>query len=134
MIIEFRFNSFSIFREIDSAFLRRFEKKLLIDLPSAEERLYLLKQFAPKWTNEQFRALSNATEGLTGAEIKIAIKEAKMKKIRNIIATGDRMDDDVDFNHLIDALAVTSPSMKSQTAKHVTWHKLNGKKGDQCED
>lgn len=83
------FANFKIFcREIDLAFLRRFERKILVDLPESNERIKLIQHFLPSsvaWTSEENETLIQSTAGLTGAEIRIACKEASLKKVKQMI-------------------------------------------------
>ncbi|TDG39355.1 hypothetical protein AWZ03_014222 [Drosophila navojoa] len=72
--------------DIDEAFLRRFEKKLLVQLPSAAERSSLINRLlgstislTPKLL-EQLTALS---EHFTGDEIRLACKEVSMQRMRH---------------------------------------------------
>lgn len=74
--------------DIDPAFLRRFEKKILIDVPDAEGRkaiMYGLLPFATDWDQERMDELVVLTENFTGDEIRIACKEASMMMIRDKI-------------------------------------------------
>lgn len=73
------------FREIDAAFLRRFERKILIGLPNQIDRINIIKEFMPialKWADKLLLELSEMSDGFTGDDIRIACKEASMKKIR----------------------------------------------------
>lgn len=77
-----------MFREIDVAFLRRFERKILVDLPKPKDRIHIIQHFLPEsqnWTSDKKNELSEITVGLTGADIKIACKAASLKKIQKAI-------------------------------------------------
>lgn len=77
-----------MFREIDVAFLRRFERKILVDLPKPKDRVLIIQHFLPEsqnWTSDEKNELSEITVGLTGADIKIACKAASLKKIQKAI-------------------------------------------------
>lgn len=74
--------------EIDSAFLRRFERKILIDVPNTESRMDLVQQNLPKgntWSKMDCREIAELTENYTGDDIRVAFKEATMIVIRDKI-------------------------------------------------
>jgi katanin p60 ATPase-containing subunit A1 len=77
------------FREIDPAFLRRFERKVLLDLPSDLERSKMIEKHLPisrEWPEAVTKEFCVATEGFTGDDIRIACKEATLAAIRCQIA------------------------------------------------
>lgn len=116
------------FRDIDSAFLRRFEQKLLIGLPDSDERKQLIQQFLPSsqhWSTESKTKLSDLTKGLTGDEIRIACKEATMQKIRQAISMKDTHPHfhlqqivERDLEKIFDSMKPTSNVLLE---KHVQW-------------
>ncbi|EAT39495.1 AAEL008715-PA [Aedes aegypti] len=74
--------------DIDPAFLRRFEKKILIDVPNVEGRMAIVHELLPvtmKWDRKQLEEISKRTENFTGDEIRIACKEASMMMVREKI-------------------------------------------------
>lgn len=121
---------YPIFREIDSAFLRRFEQKILIDVPSFSERQTLIKHFLPSsqfWREADLDELALVSENFTGDDIRVAVKEAKMmiirKKIRNKMGeTSDFSDMDVEFHHLKDALKRIKPNPENDIVKQRQWN------------
>lgn len=71
--------------EIDPAFLRRFERKILIELPDAQARIDIFVSCLPIIREQQeinLNELAQATNFFTGDEIRIACKEATMMMIR----------------------------------------------------
>lgn len=115
-------------REIDAAFLRRFERKILLDLPDANVRQnivrHLVSTAAATWTDEQFNVVAQLTEGLSGADIKVAYKEATMKQIRIVIKANVSQPRTVEvtFDDLCNALNQIQPTMISLAEKHRMWH------------
>lgn len=76
--------------EIDSAFLRRFERKILIDVPKFEERKDLIKQYLPaaeQWSEMELNDLADCTDNFTGDDIRVGVKESNMMLIRNRISS-----------------------------------------------
>lgn len=123
------FKIVQLFREIDQAFLRRFERKILIDVPSFSERQTLIKHFLPAsqyWRDEDLDELALVSENFTGDDIRVAIKEANMmiirKKIRNTCGeASDFSDMDVEFHHLKDALKRIKPNPENDIVKQRQW-------------
>ncbi|ALC48833.1 CG10793 [Drosophila busckii] len=71
--------------DIDEAFLRRFEKKLLVQLPTAAERCSLIKRLLGSVLSLQTRQLEQLvrlSEHFTGDEIRLACKEISMQRMR----------------------------------------------------
>lgn len=119
--------------EIDSAFLRRFERKILIDVPDFESRVKLLKQYLPcsvGWSESQIAEFAEMTENYTGDDIRVAIKEANMMEIRKKFAskseihkTGEIL---VEFWQLKESLNSVKPNSISDILKHRQFNKKCG--------
>ncbi|KAJ6636373.1 Katanin p60 ATPase-containing subunit A-like 2 [Pseudolycoriella hygida] len=118
--------------DIDPAFLRRFEQKLLIGLPNGDERKQLIQHFLPSsqnWSTESNTKLSHLSKGLTGDEIRIACKEATMQKIRQAIAMRDERSGTNPHLHLqqiVEAdlqkiFELMKPTSNQLLQKHVQW-------------
>lgn len=121
-------------REIDAAFLRRFERKILIDLPNGDVRKgiirHLISSAAAKLSCEQFDTLVELSNGFTGADIRVACKEATMKQIRAAIKANISQSQPVNvtFDDLCEALNQIQASMVPLAEKHRTWHRKFGSK------
>ncbi|KAL7561877.1 hypothetical protein ACA910_014252 [Epithemia clementina (nom. ined.)] len=72
--------------ELDAAIRRRFEKRVYIPLPEAEARTYMVKlhlgDTPNDLTEEDFERLGRLTEGASGSDIKVLVKEALMQPLR----------------------------------------------------
>jgi len=72
--------------ELDAAIRRRFEKRVYIPLPEAEARTAMVKlnlgDTPNNLTEEEFDKTGEITEGSSGADIKILVKEALMQPLR----------------------------------------------------
>ena len=72
--------------ELDAAIRRRFEKRVYIPLPEAEARTAMVKlnlgDTPNNLTEEEFEKTGEITEGSSGADIKILVKEALMQPLR----------------------------------------------------
>lgn len=79
-----------IYRNLDSALLRRFEKRILLPLPEKKCRAELFKYFLRANSNslqeEDFSYLADVTEKCSCCDIKLICKEAAMHNIRDIIS------------------------------------------------
>lgn len=72
--------------ELDAAIRRRFEKRIYIPLPEPEARAYMVKLNLGDTPNEleedDFERLGDLTEGASGSDIKVLVKEALMEPLR----------------------------------------------------
>jgi len=72
--------------ELDAAIRRRFEKRVYIPLPDAEARTAMVKlnlgDTPNNLTEEEYEKTGEITEGSSGADIKILVKEALMQPLR----------------------------------------------------
>ncbi|KAL7749061.1 Katanin p60 ATPase-containing subunit A-like 2 [Sorochytrium milnesiophthora] len=87
--------------ELDVAMLRRLEKRIFVDLPSAEAREGLFAQYLPAgqvdaWNNTVvpgrdhpdqlcYNTLAHQAVGYSGSDIKLACKEALMRPLRALL-------------------------------------------------
>uniref|UniRef100_A0A1Q3FT82 Putative aaa+-type atpase n=1 Tax=Culex tarsalis TaxID=7177 RepID=A0A1Q3FT82_CULTA len=126
--------------EIDPAFLRRFEKKILIDVPAADGRRAIFADLLPvtgTWPKERLDELYALTEGFTGNEIRIACKEATMMVVRDRIGKGGGPPSNgkspqaptvaaVQFEQLKAALRQIQPASIPLIEKHREWNQKFG--------
>ena len=72
--------------ELDAAIRRRFEKRVYIPLPEAEARSFMfqlhLGDTPNELTEEDFERLGAMTQGASGSDIKVIVKEALMEPLR----------------------------------------------------
>lgn len=75
--------------DIDTALLRRLDKKILVPLPDLAARTAMIANYfsnhVHNLTAEDFNEISSLTDSYTGADIKLLCKEAAMGPIRTII-------------------------------------------------
>lgn len=73
---------------LDSAIRRRFEKRIYIPLPEAPARVIMFKLHLGNTSHtlneEDFKKLANATNGYSGADISIIVRDALMQPIRQV--------------------------------------------------
>lgn len=73
---------------LDSAIRRRFEKRIYIPLPeeSARGRMFRLHlgNTAHTLSDEDFKKLAGETEGYSGADISIIVRDALMQPVRQV--------------------------------------------------
>ncbi|KAM6302711.1 katanin p60 ATPase-containing subunit A-like 2 [Podargus strigoides] len=129
--------------ELDSAMLRRLEKRILVDLPSKEARQVMIQHWLPPLSNSggvelrtdlDYSLLGQETEGYSGSDIKLACKEAAMRPVRKVFDALEnhkpgnsnlpkiRLDmiTTVDF---LDVIAHTKPSAKNLSQKYTAWQR-----------
>jgi len=72
--------------ELDPAMRRRFEKRVYIPLPEAEARAIIVKNSIGDTPNnvteEQYSELGIRTEGYSGSDISVVVREALMEPLR----------------------------------------------------
>lgn len=72
--------------ELDAAIRRRFEKRVYIPLPEADSRTYMVKlhlgDTPNNLTDADFEKIGDITEGASGSDIKVLVKEALMQPLR----------------------------------------------------
>jgi vacuolar protein-sorting-associated protein 4 len=72
--------------ELDAAIRRRFEKRVYIPLPEAPARTLMVKlnlgDTPSNLTEADFESLGEITEGASGSDIKVLVKEALMQPLR----------------------------------------------------
>ncbi|BAU02187.1 hypothetical protein VIGAN_11165700 [Vigna angularis var. angularis] len=73
--------------DLDEAIIRRFERRVLVGLPSAENREKILKTLLAKEKHENldFKELATMTEGYTGSDLKNLCITAAYRPVRELI-------------------------------------------------
>merc|ERR1712112_673086 len=73
---------------LDSAIRRRFEKRIYIDLPDANARTYMFKlhmgNTPANVSEDEYRDLGDRTDGYSGADISIVVRDALMQPVRKV--------------------------------------------------
>jgi vacuolar protein-sorting-associated protein 4 len=92
--------------ELDAAIRRRFEKRVYIPLPEPEARAFMVKLNLGETPNdleeEDFERLGEITEGASGSDIKVLVKEALMEPLRRCQQAKQFWVDDVGNYHPCD--------------------------------
>lgn len=115
--------------DIDPAFLRRFEKKVLIQLPNEVERAVLIGKLLPlnvKLNEQQMSSLVQMSAGFTGDEIRLACKEIAMQSLRKITKAklkGEAPGEDLPMEN---AFKQVKPLSVNLMERHLKWQKENG--------
>ena len=73
---------------LDSAIRRRFEKRIYIPLPEEPARVVMFKlhlgSTSHTLADEDFKTLASMTEGYSGADISIIVRDALMQPVRQV--------------------------------------------------
>ena len=73
---------------LDSAIRRRFEKRIYIPLPEVKARCHMFKLHLGKTPNNiadpDFRTLAEKSEGFSGADISVVVRDALMQPVRKV--------------------------------------------------
>uniref|UniRef100_A0A8C3C1J0 Katanin p60 ATPase-containing subunit A-like 2 n=1 Tax=Cairina moschata TaxID=8855 RepID=A0A8C3C1J0_CAIMO len=129
--------------ELDSAMLRRLEKRILVDLPSKEARRVMIQHWLPPLSNSggvelrtdlDYSLLGQETEGYSGSDIKLVCKEAAMRPVRKIFDALENHQqgnsnlpvirlDTITTADFLDVIAHTKPSAKKLSQKYTAWQR-----------
>lgn len=120
---------------LDSAIRRRFEKRIYISLPEENARLTMFKihlgNTAHVLTEENLRQLAKKTEGYSGADISIVVRDALMQPVRKVQTATHfkrvRGPSPLDKNLIVDDL-LTPCSPGERGAIEMTWMEVEGEK------
>ncbi|XP_060664189.1 katanin p60 ATPase-containing subunit A-like 2 [Drosophila nasuta] len=122
--------------DIDEAFLRRFEKKLLVQLPSAVERSSLINRLLGSvisLTPKLLEELVKCSEHFTGDEIRLGCKEISMQRMRCATRVGGgggkeatKESQAVQEANVERAFKQIRPLGMKLLAKHEQWQQENG--------
>ncbi|XP_054139278.1 katanin p60 ATPase-containing subunit A-like 2 isoform X1 [Melozone crissalis] len=129
--------------ELDSAMLRRLEKRILVDLPSEEARRVMIQHWLPPLSNSggvklrtelDYSLLSRETNGYSGSDIKLVCKEAAMRPVRKIFDALENHQpgnsnlptiqlDTITTADFLDVITHTKPSAKNLSQKYTDWQR-----------
>lgn len=118
---------------LDSAIRRRFEKRIYIPLPEAEARTVMFKinlgSTPHVITEPDFHDLGRRSEGYSGADIAIVVRDALMQPVRKVQqsthfkkVSGPKRDDPTVMRH--DYMTPCSPG--DSGAVEINWMSVNG--------
>ncbi|KAM6036662.1 katanin p60 ATPase-containing subunit A-like 2 isoform 3-T4 [Theristicus caerulescens] len=129
--------------ELDSAMLRRLEKRILVALPSTEARRVMIQHWLPPLSNSggvelrtdlDYCLLGQETDGYSGSDIKLVCKEAAMRPVRKIFDALENHQpgnsnlpvirlDTITTADFLDVIAHTKPSAKNLSQKYTAWQR-----------
>ncbi|KAF9466946.1 AAA-domain-containing protein [Collybia nuda] len=76
--------------QLDNAIKRRFEKRIYIPLPGPEARRHMFQLHIGDTPNEltqkDFRQLADKTDGYSGSDISVVVRDALMQPVRKVIS------------------------------------------------
>lgn len=80
--------------DLDSAMLRRLEKRILVDLPNAEAREAMLKCYLPTELvkDVDYSQIAGMTNDWSGSDIRLLCKEAAMHPLRRLMCELELLD------------------------------------------
>jgi katanin p60 ATPase-containing subunit A1 len=122
--------------DLDSALLRRLEKRVIVNLPDEPARLTMLKKFISieKQKNLDFTRFSILTEGYSGSDIRLVCKEALMKGVRRAVQILDKQEkqpqnlntlnekiEQINDEDFLDALNKTRPASMYKSEQYEKW-------------
>ena len=133
--------------ELDPAMLRRLEKRILVDLPTAGARESMFRHSLPERvlegdagsgafelrTDLAYAELAAATEGYSGSDIRLVCKEAAMRSLRKVFVLLEDLDpkdpasarsirlDPVTTADVLATISTTKPSARTLQGKYRSW-------------
>ncbi|KAK4289908.1 hypothetical protein Pmani_037158 [Petrolisthes manimaculis] len=118
---------------LDAAIRRRFEKRIYIPLPGEHARTFMFKlnlgDTSHSLTEDDFRYIGSKTEGYSGADISIVVRDALMQPVRKVqtathfkYSRGPSREDPNIFRD--DLLTPCSPG--DHGAMEMTWEQVRG--------
>ncbi|CAC9466024.1 katanin-like protein [Leishmania infantum JPCM5] len=74
--------------DLDTAMLRRLEKRILVSLPTRDARVLMFRRLLPNSfaSDADYEACAALTEGMSGADIDVVCREAMMRPVRKLIS------------------------------------------------
>lgn len=120
---------------LDSAIRRRFEKRIYIPLPEEHARSFMFKlhlgSTPNSLTDSDFVTLGKKTDGYSGADISIIVRDALMQPVRKVQSATHfkrvRGPSRTDPNSVVDDL-LTPCSPGDPNAIEMTWMEVPGEK------
>ncbi|XP_052742633.1 katanin p60 ATPase-containing subunit A-like 2 [Bicyclus anynana] len=122
--------------EIDSAMLRRLEKRIYIPLPDFKTREELFESFLSSKNIElvprvNFQELAAKTEGYSGSDVKLVCKEALMSSVRRMLPSMGGKNhanrkDKISLSDVLTAIEKTKPVSKNLSKRHEDWQNEMG--------
>ena len=116
--------------EIDSAFRRRFERRIYVPLPDLDARIKIFELNSDGIEKDEdidYAKLGNMTEGFSGSDIANTCREAILAPVRELDNTGELMNKDsvarpVTQADFLNALSIEKPSVgEAELKKHLNW-------------
>ncbi|XP_021236338.1 katanin p60 ATPase-containing subunit A-like 2 isoform X3 [Numida meleagris] len=129
--------------ELDSAMLRRLEKRILVDLPNQEARQAMIQHWLPPLSNSggvelrtdlDYSLLGQETDGYSGSDIRLVCKEAAMRPVRKVFDALENHQpgnsnlatirlDTITTADFLDVITHTKPSAKKLSQKYAAWQR-----------
>lgn len=108
--------------DIDVAILRRFHRKVFVDLPDLDARSKLIKSFLNdvnhKITEKDINELAFSTESWSGADLRDLMREASLRPLRRSLACGSSDKVVPPDMSIADAKCAFQEMLQSRTQKH----------------
>ncbi len=127
--------------DLDTAMLRRLEKRILIDLPDEKSREYMFRNalnadsypHPMSLKDSDYAMMAKRTEGYSGADITLVCKEAAMRPLRNVFASFENGDMNglkvrsLTMRDVLDAIECTNPTTSADQREHCNaWQQAHG--------
>eukprot|EP01080_Neovahlkampfia_damariscottae_P011276 gene11276-4089_t len=122
---------------IDSGFVRRFQRRIYIPLPNETERKDIfelnLNKFSHSISENELIKLAKFTDGYSGSDISVIVKNSKLKSIREYLfllddknefeeklklnSSNEKHSVCITFNDVIETIKIIKPSISSHQRK-----------------
>ncbi|XP_059487398.1 katanin p60 ATPase-containing subunit A-like 2 [Neocloeon triangulifer] len=125
---------------LQTSILRRFEKRIFVDLPNEEDREVIIRQLLPEdgSTNLNcyidYKSIAQLTDGYSGSDLKTMCREAAMSVLRqsltktdsNIAKAGKLKVLNVTTKDVEKAISMTKPTTSAKQNVYKEWEKSHG--------
>lgn len=116
---------------LDTALLRRLEKRIFVPLPSKEARNQMFQHLLQGRVDSGVDplGLADKTEGYSGSDIQVVCKEAAMAPVRKLLERLEKGEQNLSFNDvepvtlpdIENALKRTKPSAHKVSQQYLEW-------------
>ncbi len=121
--------------DLDTALLRRLEKRIYVGLPPTSARLLIMNKHLHDRVEKGYslESMAAATEGYSGSDVVLLCKEAAMRPLRRLMKriednealgalTGEVVLEPISSSDMEQAVRASRPSCRVDESQYLKWH------------